>query len=116
KLFLENEKAKTMRENENNAQLVEVEMLMKTDAEFIYGYPMAGISVEIESLEERCAVHPHLTDEEMIKTVDKFELPEEEADLSIVPDFSIVEKPDRTNKFLEMLERESDCDNNLRKK
>ncbi|KAG0166310.1 hypothetical protein DFQ28_000455 [Apophysomyces sp. BC1034] len=96
-----------MRENENNAQLAEVEMLMKTDAEFIYEYLMAAISVEIESLEERCA--------EIIKTVNKFEFPEEEADLPIVPDFSIVETLDRTSKFLDMLERESDCDNNLRK-
>ncbi|KAG0170804.1 hypothetical protein DFQ30_001992 [Apophysomyces sp. BC1015] len=97
------EKAKTMRENENNAQLAEVEMLMKTDAELIYGYPMAAISVEIESLEKRCAVHPYLTDKEITKMVDKFEFPEEEADLPIVPDLSIVEKLDRTNKFLEML-------------
>ncbi|KAG0171411.1 hypothetical protein DFQ28_009650 [Apophysomyces sp. BC1034] len=110
------EKAKTMRENENNAQPDVVEMFMKTDAEFIYRYPMAAISVEIENLEEGCAVHLYLTDEEIIKTVDKFEFPEEEADLPIVPDFSIVEKLDRTSEFLEMLERESDYDNNLRKK
>ncbi|KAG0167686.1 hypothetical protein DFQ29_000306 [Apophysomyces sp. BC1021] len=97
------EACKNYARNENNAQLAEVKMLMKTDAELIYGYPMAAISVEIESLEERCTVHPYLTDEEIIKTVDKFEFSEEEADLPIVPDLRIVEKLDRKNKFLEML-------------